>query len=811
MTLPEDEALSLLGESLAPLLVKPKYGPLLKTPPRAIAEAIALFPTKAAAEILAPYMGHAILGPIVAEFFHDAPKLRSALSEIAKGKTKAADAARTVLASGTKRESGPVASAEDVPRVLVDRPWRPRKGSEKVVELRLTIPSNAEERIELTRAERELQFEKENPARDMTQAEHKAWRAELKENDGVAYADWTYEYSKTGSGGEYLRIPRGDGLRAWNEHAMYLSGTYVEFLATHGTAAISGFLNHDWVKWLSNQEVDDEPYVDVLAHIVSPRIAPVMARIVARRKNFRRPALAWLVAHPETAALGLVPDALGKHGEARTDAELALSLMAHKGQGAVVAKVAHAYSGEAGTAIVALLARDPLAIDKAPPKVPDFLRLGELPRVTTKTGARLPDDAMDALLEMLRVAPLDPPYPGVDVVRGACDTGSLGELARALVEQWVLAGSPGRCEWMLFSASHFPSDDVTRRIGGIAREWARRDRKKAPRACAVLAAIGTDLALLHVGHIAATSRFDDVRAMAHSLLEEAAVARELTFAELEDRIVPDLDLGADGTIALSFGKRSFVVDLDEGLRPIVRGEKTFPRANKDDDAALAKAARARFDALKADAAAVADRQIRRFEQAMVNGRPWSAKDFIERVAKHPLLVHLARRLVWQGSKSFRVAEDGTFSDASDAVVKLEGESIRIAHPARMTDDDRRAWTTLFADYRVVQPFEQLGRAVARASGNEARIARDITVAGRKVVGVLEARGWRRNDRGHVTAYLRTLGACGEARIELTPGVSMEDVKGAEDQKITGAELPAAASALDPVDYAEIARDLDALL
>jgi hypothetical protein len=45
----------------------------------------------------------------------------------------------------------------------------------------------------------------------------------------------------------------------------------------------------------------------------------------------------------------------------------------------------------------------------------------------------------------------------------------------------------------------------------------------------------------------------------------------------------------------------------------------------------------------------------------------------------------------------------------------------------------------------------------------------------KVLGTLESRGWRRNDRGHVTAYLRPLLGGGEAKLSLDPGISMEDV------------------------------------
>jgi len=831
MNLPAKDALALFADALPPLLVKPKYGPLLKSPPRELAEAIALFRDAKAAEILAAYVGHAILGPIVAAYFQDNPTLRGVLDGVAKGKSKAASAAQHLLASGDKRADGPVANDADVPRVLRERPWRPRHEAAATAVLAIAIAQNIEERIELSDSERELRFEAENVVRDMTQDELEKWRMELAAGK-FTWVNYVTHYVKHSV--EYLRVPKDEVLRAWNEGDASVEGTHVEFLAVHGVAAIPGYVKRDWVHGLAYTEVDDEPMLEVLARIVSPRIAGIMARVNARRKNFRKPALAWMLRHPEVAALGLVPDALGKPGEARDDAELALRWMPQKGARAPVMAAARTYGDPAHDAIEALLARDPLALDVTAPKPPSFLRRGDLPGVRLKAsrlrsdgnaGTRLPDDAMDALLEMLRVAPLDPPYAGVSAVAEACDEASLGELSLELVEQWVLAGSPGRFEWMLFAAALFPSEAGTRRVAQLAREWARRDRKKALRACTVLATLGQrqggDLPLLHLGHIAATSRFDDLRDAARGLLDEVAAARGLTRAELEDRIVPDLDLDEGGTLELSFGKRRFVVALDEGLRPFVQGEKalespSLPRATKEDDAVMAKAAKARFDVLKADASATADRQIRRFEEAMVTRRTWSTADFLQYVASHRLLVHLARRLVWEALPShetFRVAEDGTFASASDAVLALGEGEVRVAHPATLGDEVTRRWATVFGDYRIAQPFEQLARVVSvpsAAQRGSKRIVLTIEARATKVLGTLESRGWRRNDRGHVTAYLRPLLGGGEAKLSLDPGISMEDVKDAGVQKVEGVDLPVPCEAMDPIDFTEIRRDLEAL-
>ena len=476
-------------------------------------------------------------GRSLPNFFRDAPELKPALEDVAKGKTKAADAARRVMATGQKNSAGPVAKDADIPRVLRDRPWRKSADAKKPIAVALA-PKKIEERIDLEG----VAPQERTDARAMTASELAKWRAAVKDPKGYASADIETAYKK--SGVEYLRVPEDEGLRAWNRENASIWNGYGAYLAKHGVAAIDGFVARDWAHGLEYSEVDEEPIIPVLARILSPRTAPVMARIAMRRKNFKRAPLAWLVEHAELAAYGLVPNALGPPGEKRDEAEGALAHMVAHGARDALRKVARVYGEDAARAIDVLLARDPYAIDVTPPKPPEFLRVSDLSRPTLAAGARLGDDAFDALLELLRVAPIDGAYPGILDVRRACDAASLGDLSREIFDQWVMAGFPGRFEWMLFSAAHFPSDEGTRRVAEIARDWARRDRKKAPRACLTLAAIATDAALMHLGHIAATSRFEDVRALAGSLLDEVAAAQNLTRDELEDRTVADLDLGA---------------------------------------------------------------------------------------------------------------------------------------------------------------------------------------------------------------------------------------------------------------------------
>ena len=829
----EGDAIAILADALPALLKKPKYGALHKTPPREVATALSCFRTEAAAARLAPYASDRALGAVVAAYFQSAPELAPVLAAHGSG-----DAARRIVAQvhtarAASEDAGPVAEDALVPSVLLDRPWRPRKPKPKLLVVEgVTIAPGFEERVELTEAERAGDFEVRagSPLVDMTSDELAGWRERVRSGEFVA-ADYTSRYAGTGRTRtlEHVRVPREEGLRAFNEGRTWLAGGPIAFLASHGAAAIGGFVTQGWLRWLAY----DPGYLDAACRIVSPRIAPRMAEIAARRKKHRRRALGWLAAHPDAAAIGLVPNAVGGRSSARDDAEAALLYLAHRGETAAVRAAARAHGEAVARAIEAMLARDPLAIDRKAPKAPDFLRPDDLPPLALQHGGRLPDDARDALLEMLSVSPLDPPYPGLAPVQDALEPASLAHFVRALVDQWVLADAPGRQEWMLYAAVFFASDEVTRGVASLARDWARRDQAKAKRACGALAAIGSDLALLHLGHIAETSRFAALREEASERLGEVADARGLSPDELADRTVPDLGLGPDGRMTLEYGARRFFAQIDASCAVVLmdadgRRLRSLPRAGDDDDAPSVEACKESLKALRKDAASIAQRQVRRLERAMVEGRWWSRDELTARIATHPLLVHVARGLVWEAvegdaTRTFRIAEDGTFADAADDQTALDEDArVRIGHPLRL-GVELEPWSGIFSDYELVQPFDQLGRstfAPAAREGSRTTIERAVGVElpATKILGLLEARGWARDDRGLVRGYVRTVAGLDgpvEARLALTPGFEIAELRYAPAQRVGALSLHRGASAarldsLDPVSYSELARDLETL-
>ncbi|MFD0855391.1 DUF4132 domain-containing protein, partial [Actinomadura adrarensis] len=353
----------------------------------------------------------------------------------------------------------------------------------------------------------------------------------------------------------------------------------------------------------------------------------------------------------------------------------------------------------------------------------------------------------------------------------------------------------------------------------------------------VLAGIGTDVALMHLHGIAQTARSASLKKKARERLDEVAAERELTPEQLADRIAPDFGLDADGSMTLDYGPRRFKVGFDERLKPYVTDEdgalrKILPRPSAKDDQELAPAAHKRFATLKKDVDRVAGDQIRRLERAMAEQRGWRVDEFRTFLMEHPLVWHIARRLVWtaetqEGAFSFRIAEDRTLADADDETVKLpDNASIAIAHPLLLGKEQVDAWSELFADYEILQPFPQLGRPVHTLSEQEANWRHleryeGMETSPRRLLG-LRNRSW---DAEEIDGYMgldriaRNVGSDHRIVVAFSPGFEpryLDDVDHVEIRQVslTGSEGDTSRTVrfadLGPVTISEILTDLEAL-
>ncbi|MET0423526.1 MAG: DUF4132 domain-containing protein [Actinoplanes sp.] len=577
----------------------------------------------------------------------------------------------------------------------------------------------------------------------------------------------------------------------------------------------------------------------ILLPLASPELAVVMADWLARLKSVRQFALTWLLRHATAAARALVPPALGKAGPARRQAEQALLALHTNGHTAAVRAAGESYGAEAAAAIGTLLDTDPLSVLPAKmPPVPAWAGAALLPPVLLRDGSgALPAEAIGNLVTMLAISKLDDPYAGLAVVRQACEPAGLAEFGWGLFQRWQSSGAPSKENWALSALALIGDDETVRRLTPLILAWpGEGGHAKAVTGVDILAAIGSDVALMRLHGISQRAKFKGLKTAAQQKMEEVAAGLGLSAEQLADRLVPDFGLAADGSLRLDYGPRQFVVGFDEQLRPYVADAdgkqlKALPKPGVRDDAELATAAYKQFSALKKDVRTIAADQVRRLERAMVTGRRWSTDEFQQLFVDHPLLWHIVRRLVWgryDTAGAFRVAEDRSFSSVDDEAITLPADaSIGVAHPLHL-GDDLGAWSELFADYEILQPFPQLGRPTYALTAEEAASSRlvrfeGITLPTTKVIG-LERRGWRREtpqDAG-MQGRMELIVAPGlEVAVDIEPGIVIGMIDEYPEQKIdlvmlhdgsgsrwsTDGRGQVPLSRLDPVVASELLRDL----
>ncbi|WP_329253647.1 DUF4132 domain-containing protein [Actinoallomurus sp. NBC_01490] len=522
------------------------------------------------------------------------------------------------------------------------------------------------------------------------------------------------------------------------------------------------------------------PFLDV-------RVARLMADWLVRLKSARKIATGWLAWHGLSTVPFLVPDAVGPAGRSRTGAEAALRHLASTHDAHAVVTAAKFHGDEAAAAVEAMLAADPL--DSVParlPKVGDWLEQRRLPQVLLRDRAQaLPPEAAGHIVTMLTISMAGEPYAGLEVVRETCDRASLAEFGWAVFRQWRLAGMPAKDGWALAGLGRLGDDETVRRLTPIIRAWpGEGGHTRAVAGLEVLAGIGSEIALMHLNGIAQRVKFKALKDRAREKIEEVAEGLRLSPEQLADRLVPDFGLDDQGSMVLDYGPRRFVVGFDEQLKPYVLDEtgkrrKDLPAPGaRDDDKALGE--RKRFAALKKDVRTVAGDLIRRLETAMVTRRGWSTAEFADLFVGHPLTWHIARRLVWVGvgGAEFRIAEDRTLADRDDNTVPVPDGPIRIAHPLDLPGT-LEAWSEVFGDYEILQPFPQLGRPVYTLTEEEragSRLTRfeGATVPTRAVIG-LERRGWLREspqDAGIQGSISRPAGDGRYVVIFLDPGIAV---------------------------------------
>lgn len=604
----------------------------------------------------------------------------------------------------------------------------------------------------------------------------------------------------------------------------------------------------------------------VLERVAAPEAAPVCLDLLSSKAS--KQARGWLLDHPAHAARGLV-DVAGGKGKRASAALDVLRELKRRGHAAVLRAAAADAPADAARKVAAEVidreekTYDPFG-DDAPAwlteavaaaarvkkaKAPDWLDPVDLPPVVVGER-RLADDHVAALLKVLQKAPLGsavPEHALVGALKAHADRRALGAFAWRLFELWLTEGAPSKEKWALTAVGHLGDDPCALELAPKIRVWpGESQHARAVLGLDVLRAIGTDTALMQIHGIATKLKYKGLKRKAQEAMEAIAEARGMSRPELEDRIVPDLDLDPEGRRVFDYGPRRFEFALGPDLKPMVRDEagklrKDPPKPAAKDDPEQAAAAQAEWKLFKKQLREVMKIQPARLEQAMVTGRRWSPDAFRRLLVAHPLMTHLVRLVLWgdyggdAAPRPFRVSEDRELLDAEDEPVAPAGE-VGIVHPLELDEAARGRWGEVFADYELVPPFPQLGREVHRLEGDEAAATRLDRLAGREVgastlVGTLDRLGWTRGtpqDAGIFAEHSKQFPGAGvTAVVQYEDGVPAGAMTEWDDQRVTGvaflkglrtpdecvwleAREGLKLGDVDPIVLSEVIRDLGAL-
>jgi predicted DNA-binding WGR domain protein len=604
-----------------------------------------------------------------------------------------------------------------------------------------------------------------------------------------------------------LGLPKPQLLRAWLAHTEY-----------------SGLdLVRDTVLRASSK-ADAEVLFKVFRLVHAPEAAP---HVLELKLSSKVPALArqWLDDEPANAVAGLLPAAAGtgKLAEAARDF---LREACHRGRRAFLEEQLKQVSPEvAGKVRQEVLAeadrpaspafdetttpawlRAALAAGKGKHSpLPRWIGMTALPHLTVG-GHRLYDAQMMEVIGDLRQRTSADPGPVVAALKQHVAQPVLDAFAWKLFELWLGEGGPPKEKWAMLAVGLLGGDACALRLAPLVRSWpGEGQHPRAVLGLECLRAIGTDTALTQLGGIAQKVSFQGIKKKAQAFMEAIAADRGLSRAELEDRIVPDLGLDERGSRVFDFGPRQFRVVLSPDLAPQVRDAEgkaraDLPKPGAKDDPEKATAAVAGWKLLKKQLREALKVQAPRLEQAMVTGRRWTPEQFETLLVRHPLMTHLAQRLVWgtydAGGRpvgTFRVTDDHTYADAEDRPWTPAGvASVAIVHPLHLGDEQRQAWGAVMGDYELVPPFAQLGRPLHHATPQELAGKQLARLDGRKVPslalrGTLERLGWTRGspaNHGMLMEFVKPFpGPAVTAVLENEPGIPMGIPDWTEDQSV----------------------------
>ncbi|MBE8400161.1 DUF4132 domain-containing protein [Leptospira borgpetersenii] len=347
------------------------------------------------------------------------------------------------------------------------------------------------------------------------------------------------------------------------------------------------------------------------------------------------------------------------------------------------------------------------------------------------------------------------------------ESASLDNFVWKLFELWISLGAPSKDKWAFTALGKLGGDRIALKLTPLIKVWpGESQHQRAVLGLEILKTIGSDTALMQLNGIAQKVKFKGLKEMANTFMESIAKKKGLRKSELEDRVIPDCGLDEQGKREFDFGPRKFQFVLGPDLKPMIKDEDgklkdDLPKPNSKDDSDLANASVEEWKLMKKQIREVGKIQAQRMEQAMVTGRRWKVEEWEMLIAKHPLMTHIAKTILWwvhfpdqnDSIESFRLTEEKDYADIHDKSLNLQGGSyVGIVHPLLLSAEEKKSWGQSFSDYEIISPFAQLGRPVYVLSEedknkNEIPGFSKQKLKAEQLVFGLEKMGWSRGTAG----------------------------------------------------------------
>ncbi|UOG40995.1 DUF4132 domain-containing protein [Leptospira noguchii] len=553
--------------------------------------------------------------------------------------------------------------------------------------------------------------------------------------------------------------------------------------------AITQYSDLEWVALSIKTVFNDyynEQYKEMLKFflgIKAPEIAKPMLhlygipKLATETKN-------WFIECPYFAIEGLIPAVLD---EDKKISELAVEILQSlfaRGYGEIILKEKDKHSAEIQEKIKneilenSTFTAEPFDDSTTPTWLSDAIKTvpkgkaiswvvpEELPPILIQKK-KLSSSQIAAVLTELKEKGLEESSTLLKNLKEHAESTSLDNFVWKLFELWISLGASNKDKWAFTALGKLGGDRIALKLTPMIKVWpGESQHQRAVLGLEILKAIGSDTALMQLNGIAQKVKFKGLKEMANTFMESIAKKKGLRKSELEDRVVPDCGLDENGKREFDFGARKFQFVLGPDLKPMVKDEDgkikdDLPKPNSKDDSDLANASVEEWKLMKKQIREIGKIQAQRMSQAMVTGRRWKVEEWEMLIAKHPLMTHIAKTLLWwvyfsdreKSIEVFRLTEEKDYADIHDNSLNLQGGTyVGIVHPLLLSQEEKKSWGQLFSDYEIIPPFSQISRPVyvlSEEDKNKEEIPgfTDQKVKAEQLVFGLEKMGWSRGSAG----------------------------------------------------------------